>query len=378
MNINFKFGFGHWKKNAIQAILFLYLGGTAFGQSPFTYTIQGQIIGMKNDTLFLNVLPYNQKQETIVIPAKNDHFYFKGTASIPSIVWAQTTAGRGSNGNFTFFIEKGDIAINGNNQDLTRTIVNGTAANDEYSYALSRMNGYYDQRSVLFEKVKSISEKTSAEYQGAMTDIAKLNDSVALFEDDFVKNHPNSLASGMLLMLIADKIPVTRLEKYYNNLGDNVKQLAILSKMPTKIEGRKRSVIGAPAPDFTMNDVNGKPVTLSDYKGKYVLLDFWASWCVPCRQDNPYVRAAYEKYKDKNFTIISVSVDENGKSWKQAIAKDQLTWEQISDLKSPNKVAELYGVQPIPDNFLIDPQGKIIERGLHGENLLKQLSKIIK
>ncbi len=108
-----------------------------------------------------------------------------------------------------------------------------------------------------------------------------------------------------------------------------------------------------------------------------MLLDFWASWCVPCRQDNPYVKAAYEKFKTRNLVIISVSVDEDGNKWKQAIEKDQLPWVHISDLKKDNEVAQLYGVQPIPDNFLISPEGKIIERGLHGENLEKTLSGIL-
>ncbi len=378
LNVNFGFVSIFLQLRVLLVIICLTLGGTVFGQTSFNYTIKGQIKGMNNDTLFLSVFSENQKREMIIIPTKNDHFHYKGTASIPSFVWAQTTAGRSTNGNFTFLIEKGDITINGNNKDLTHTIVNGTTGNDEYNYAMSKMNIYYDRRSVLQKKIATITDKSSVEYKNLMNEIVALTDSVALFENEFVAEHPNSFASGMLLMLIADNIPVSQLETYYNNLGDKVKQLAILSKLPTKIEGRKRSVIGATAPDFTMNDVNKKPVTLSDYKGKYVLLDFWASWCVPCRKDNPFLKAAYEKFKDKNFTIISVSVDQDSKSWKQAITKDQLHWTHISDLKSPNKVAELYGVQPIPDNFLIDPQGKIIERGLHGEYLLKRLGDIIK
>lgn len=351
---------------------------TAMGQAPFTYSIKGNIIGMGDDTLFLRVFSANQNLERVNIPAKNDYFLYTGTATMPLIVWGQTTAKKASNGNFTFFIEEGNIIIDGNNKDLTHTKVTGTPGNDEYNYTMSRMNDYYDRRDILQKKIATFTDKTSKEYKKAWDEIVMLTDSVTLFENDYVAIHPNSLASGMLLMLIADKIPVPRLEEYYNNLGDNVKRLAVLAKMPTKIEGRKRSVIGSTAPNFTMNDANGKSVSLSDYRGKYVLLDFWASWCVPCRQDNPYVKAAYEKFKGRNFTIISVSVDENDKNWKQAIAKDELTWMQISDLKKTNMVAELYGVQPIPDNFLIDPQGKIIERGLHGNNLIKQLSIIIK
>lgn len=360
-------------------LLFLFGCETFAGytQSTFSYNIKGELKNLNNDTLFLSILNGSSKPERIIIPAENGYFSYSGAASKPSIVWAQTTAKRGDNGNFTFFIEKGDIKIEGDNKDLTHTIVTGTPANNEYNYTMNRMNNYYDRRTLVQKKLHSISDTSSEVYKSAWADIIAISDSISLFENDYVATHPDALTSGMLLMLIADNIPVPRLEEYYNNLGDNVKQLAILANMPTKIEGKKRSVIGSPAPDFTMNDVNGKPVTLSGFRGKYVLLDFWASWCVPCRQDNPFVKAAYEKFKDKNFTVISVSVDENGKSWKQAIEKDQLPYMHISDLKKPNKVAELYGVQPIPDNFLIDPQGKIIERGLHGEEIEKKLSLIL-
>lgn len=367
-----------YRVKILLVIVCLFYAVTCIGQASFTYTIKGHLQGMGNDTLFLSILSGEQKPASIMVPAKNDYFSYSGTATQPSFVWAQTTGKRGANGNFTFFIEEGNIIIDGNNEDLTHTKVAGTPNNDDYNYALGIMNGYYDRRQLVQQKLRPLTDKSTAEYKKAMHEIGMLTDSVALFQNDYVATRPNSLASGILLMLIADNIPVSRLETYYNNLGDDVKQLAMLDKMPTKIAGKKRSVIGSIAPDFTMNDVNGKPVTLSKYRGKYVLLDFWASWCVPCRQDNAYLKAAYKKYKDKDFTIISVSVDENGNSWKQAVAKDQLTWTQISDLKKPNKVAELYGVQPIPDNFLNDPQGEIIERGLHGENLIKQLDILFK
>lgn len=361
------------------SILLYSVAFVGFSQSPFNYEIKGEIKGLQNDTLYLNIMFSNSKKsEQIKIAASNDKFSYKGQANIPAIVWAQTTAKRSDNGNFTFFIEDGKIEIEGNNEDLTHTKVTGTPANNDYNYTMSKMNNYYDRRTTANKKLLTIKDTSSAAYKNTFREMVALTDSVAVFNDQYVATHPNSLASGMLLMLIADNIPVSRLEEYYNNLGDNVKQLSILSKMPVKIEGRKRSVIGSPAPDFTMNDVNGKPVTLSDYRGKYVLLDFWASWCVPCRQDNPFVKAAYEKFRDKNFTVIGVSLDENGEKWKEAVEKDQLPWTHVSDLKKPNEVAELYGVQPIPDNFLIDPSGKIIERGLHGDDLERKLSSILK
>ncbi|HUC80947.1 MAG TPA: TlpA disulfide reductase family protein [Flavisolibacter sp.] len=133
------------------------------------------------------------------------------------------------------------------------------------------------------------------------------------------------------------------------------------------------------APEFSQPDVNGKPISLASFKGKYVLLDFWASWCKPCRVENPNVVKAYNQFKDKNFTVFGVSLDENKDAWLQAIQKDGLTWPHASDLQSwNNAAAALYEVQSIPANFLIDPQGNIIAQDLRGEELMETLARFIK
>ncbi|MEP7165922.1 MAG: TlpA disulfide reductase family protein [Ferruginibacter sp.] len=135
--------------------------------------------------------------------------------------------------------------------------------------------------------------------------------------------------------------------------------------------------VGSMAPDFTINDVNNKPVSLSSLKGKYVLVDFWASWCGPCRGENPNVVAAFNKYKDKNFTILGVSLDEDRSEWIKAIKEDGLSWRQLSDLKGMNSsVVSVYGIDGIPYNVLLDPRGKIIATALRGSDLDKKLSEV--
>ena len=136
--------------------------------------------------------------------------------------------------------------------------------------------------------------------------------------------------------------------------------------------------MGTDALDFTQNDISDKPVTLSSFKGKYVLVDFWASWCRPCRAENPNVVKIYNKFKSKNFTVLGVSLDQQKDAWLKAIEKDNLTWTHVSDLQQwNNAVAQLYRVQSIPQNFLIDPKGKIVAKDLRGEDLEKKLCEYL-
>jgi peroxiredoxin len=170
-------------------------------------------------------------------------------------------------------------------------------------------------------------------------------------------------------------------EPVFLSLSEKMRSGPAGKEMAEKIEIAKKTGIGRMAMDFTQNDTLGNPVSLSSFKGKHVLIDFWASWCGPCRQENPNVVKAFNNYKNKGFTVLGVSLDQpNAKDkWMKAIHDDNLTWTHVSDLKYwKNDVAVQYGIQAIPQNFLINPQGKIIGKNLRGEALNKKLEEIFK
>ncbi|HMP91660.1 MAG TPA: TlpA disulfide reductase family protein, partial [Phnomibacter sp.] len=171
---------------------------------------------------------------------------------------------------------------------------------------------------------------------------------------------------------------VTELGKFYDTLSPAVKQSFFGKKIGDIVKASKSTEIGNMAPDFTLNNPDGKPVSLSSLRGQYVLVDFWASWCGPCRQENPNVVKAYQAYKSKGFTILGVSLDKDRDPWLEAIKKDKLTWEQVSDLKFwQSPVVELYGIRGIPANVLLDKEGKIIAKNLRGADLEAKLAEVL-
>ena len=198
--------------------------------------------------------------------------------------------------------------------------------------------------------------------------------------DSLLSVHPASPVSAYFVVKdFAYKLDLEEMKSVRSKLDASLDGTSYVQQIESMIARMEKVQVGSEAPDFTLPDVNGNLVSLSSFRGKYVLVDFWAAWCPDCRKENPNIVSAWEKYKNKNFAILGVSLDRNRDQWLAAIEKDKLTWTQVSDLKYwSSEAAVLYCIRWIPMSFLIDSEGKIVAIGLEGEELHNKLKELLK
>jgi len=349
------------------------------------FLIVGEILEMPERTVLLEEMGINETK--VLDSARSDskgHFELSGVALEPGLYRLHFD----DNHYILLSLFKENIRVIGDWKNLETYSVTGSAASESLRNFFSsvrmhinnihtmtvvmdsmRMRGNDSMLALANQKMSNINleltqyiesySDTTQFLPNALFAVQILNPAVEkTFLDGFVASIPNRFPNTQL-----GKEFVTRYNK-----GN-----------ATEVNTEEGLTEGATAPEISLTNTNGELITLSSFKGKYVLVDFWASWCTPCRKENPNVVSAFKMYKDKNFTILGVSLDNNKEKWQAAIAEDKLNWMQVSDLKGWESVAARdYNVSSIPTNFLIDPNGKIIARDLRGPDLENMLNQVLK
>ncbi|WP_341841013.1 TlpA disulfide reductase family protein [Chitinophaga caseinilytica] len=317
--------------------------------------------------------------------ANDGKFSFKGKVPEPqqaqlfSVIPVSKEAPGGRKEVALLFIGKGTTRVHVPAPDQ-KASADGTAVQDAFNQ-LNDLTRAVDKDMEAAEKEyrKAWESKNDARKQKAETRIEQIDASKTAIMQKYLKDNPSSpIGMFVLNQVVGYELDVDVAEPLFKSLSKTVRRYPSAKEFAYRIDLAKKIAIGQPAIEFTQNDTTGAPVTLASFRGKYVLVDFWASWCGPCRAENPNVVKAFQQYKDKGFTILGVSFDEKQDRWKQAIRTDNLTWTHVSDLKGwKNEVGKLYGIRAIPQNLLIDPQGKIIARNLRAEELGKKLEELL-
>lgn len=349
--------------------------------NPGGFTITGTIKGMDTGWVFFGHSD-SAGFVTDSLKLNQSAFTYTGKVSEPAQYYLWIKGNDGSSiKSVDFFVEDTLIQVQVDKDSIQKTNITGSRVEDMYLQYKQGMKPLRDKINALNKSYETASSKGD---KAAIDSLSNVYDQLEKAEHveivSYVDKNPSSIIGAWAVeknLLYDGDVKV--LEKLYGEFTPAVQQSRYAKVIKKELDIEERMQAGMEAPAFTLNDTTGKTVSLASFRGKYVLVDFWASWCGPCRQENPNVVKAYNMYKDKNFTILGVSLDENKAAWEKAINSDGLTWNHVSDLKGwKNEAAIQYGIRAIPSNYLLNPEGKILAHNLRGEALEDTLAHFLK
>ncbi|KAF5085803.1 Thiol-disulfide oxidoreductase ResA [anaerobic digester metagenome] len=349
-------------------------------QPSNSFTIKGDVTGAPNQTVYLLKIDENQPKPIDSVQIENGKFAFEGIVEQPEIYVLQFGK---QDKTIALFIEAGKIDIKANFDSLQAATIKGSKAHD-------LMMGYSDKLGEYQTRMEAVSAKfQEAYYNGTLTaeneaalraDYEVISKELGTYILGFVNQNLTSVVAPYIIAnQLADTMDIVRLENLAASIKAPASETVYAKDLNERIAKQKKIAVGQPAPEITLPDPDGNMISLSSLRGKYVLIDFWAAWCGPCRRENPNVVKVYSQYKDKGFEIFGVSLDYDRESWLKGIKDDGITWLQVSEVKGwETQPVQDYQITGIPHTVLIDPNGIIIEKNLRGEQLEAKLAEIFK
>lgn len=353
------------------------------------YVINGNAPGVHNGVRAYLKTVDDQRREVIKDTAivVDEKFVFKGEIETPQL-WHLTI--NSATGSLPMIIENGEFSIVANPDNLGSSTITGSKSNDALTSYLHHLQELTNKRNALLAENAGQTRATNpSESKRIATEIKNLNQEFSTYPMQFIAEHPSNYFSLVLLesLMATPSSNLELIEQTYHAMATDLKLSDYGKRIADQLEGKKLQLaqfsalnIGKEAPDFSAPTPDGNQLALSDIRGKVTIIDFWASWCGPCRKENPNVVKVYQKYHDKGLEIINVSLDRPGHKdrWIKAIKDDNLTWHHVSNLNYFNDpIAKLYNINAIPATYILDASGKIVAKNLRGAALDAKIGELL-